>query len=54
MPRYRVPLDLYLEAEDATEVEHVIFGMADCFDYNTPHFSRRGDIVELPEEAEEE
>ncbi len=49
MPRYRVPLYLYLFADDATEVNEVLECMRDSADYNTPHFERRGDIVELPE-----
>ncbi len=50
MPRYRVNTDLYLYAEDVAEVELVLLGMVDFSHYNTPHFERRGDIVELPED----
>jgi hypothetical protein len=52
MPRYRVPVDLFLVAEDHEDIEFVLLGMADCFDYYTPHFERRGDVVELPEDDE--
>lgn len=50
--RYRVNVDLYLEAGDTTQVEHVMLGMADCYDYNRVYFAQRGDIVEISEDDE--
>lgn len=52
MPRYRVNLDLFIEAEDPEEVRLDVLDMAENFDYYDAHFSQRGDIVELPEDDE--